>query len=108
VSLAQHLEDAAKEGEYEVRWTLVVDHPEKRDESYPKVKPGTRLGQSKSYPTQKQAVAYAKELVAGDFDFASEYPTNVTVIQRFQGRSPRTVMKPVSRERTADGTVVVR
>lgn len=105
MSIAKELEEATAEGEFEVRWTLVIDHPEKRSGGFKEVKPGTRTGQSKTFTSQKMAVSYAKGLVSGEEDFGSEYPTRVSVIQLYQGKSPRRIMKPVERERGADGNV---
>lgn len=104
MSISKQLEEAASEGQFEVRWALVVDRPEKRDASFKPMKAG-RVGQSKSFTNQKMALSYAKGLVAGEEDFESEYPTNITVVQLYQGKSPRRVMKPVERERGENGKI---
>ena len=78
---------------YEVRFTLVVDHPEKRDSSFKPVDPGSRFHQTWSYDGQADAARVGDSMLRGEWDFGSEYITSVQVLELRPGRSPRTVRK---------------
>jgi hypothetical protein len=103
VELEEALDSAIKT--FEVRWTVETDHPEKKDSSFRPVKAGTRTPFVQKFDNQKRAIAYAKGLLSGEDDFASEYVANVTVLQTYAGKGPRVVMNRVERERGADGKV---
>ena len=78
---------------YEVRFTIVVDHPEKRDSSYAPVEPGTRSHQVWSYDSQADAARVGDSILRGEWDFGSEYVASLQVLAMRSGRSPRTVRK---------------
>jgi hypothetical protein len=89
---------------YSVRWTVVVDHPEKRNASFRPSEPH-KLHHQKDFETQNAAIAFYDSLVRGEEDFGSEYPTAIRALQIFEFRSPRVVRKLVGRERMGDGSV---
>ena len=84
---------------YRVHYTIIIDHPERRDATYPVVSEGTRLHFNDYYPTQKQAVDRFNWLINGESDFESEYVSKVCVDRMYHNRSPRTVRLPVERNR---------
>lgn len=66
---------------YEVRFTLTVDRPELRDSTFAPVAPGTKSAQTWTYSTATAAAREFAEMVAGRWDFASEYISSVQVVQ---------------------------
>jgi hypothetical protein len=85
---------------YEVRYWLVVDHPELRGPTFPEVDAGTVILNRDSYQNRKDAIQFAKGLVTGGYDFGSEYVRAVEVLQMLEGQSPRYIRRRVNRERT--------
>lgn len=76
---------------YTVEFTIIVDHPEKRCETLPKVFAGTFINTSSSHPNQGAAVKMYREIVQGEWDFGSEYVSRVRVIAKTATASPRIV-----------------
>lgn len=86
---------------YRVNFTIIVDHPERRDASFAPVEPNTRIHTSIEFKTQGAAVRYFEGLLAGEDDFGSEYVSKASVDRLYVGRSPRTVRRQVERARPA-------
>lgn len=109
MNLAQELEEAVGEGTYEVAWVTYVDHPEKRDSSYKvRTKSFTDSNSSTNYARFKErarAISYAKALLGGDEDFASEFTRSVSINQYLANGKKRWVMRPVDRQRGEDGKI---
>ena len=89
---------------YTVEMVLVVDRPDLRDASFAPVPAGTRVRQSWRYATQAAAVAEFERVLAGEYDFDSEYVARVWVLRHenhlptnVQWRRPTTVRKDVER-----------
>lgn len=76
---------------YIVEFTIIVDHPEKRCETLPKVFAGTFINTSSSHQNQASAVKAYREIVQGEWDFGSEYVSRVRVIAKTATASPRVV-----------------
>ena len=76
---------------YTVEFTIIVDHPEKRCKTLPKVFAGTFINTSSSYPNQGAAVKMYREIVQGEWDFGSEYVSRVRVVAKTATASPRIV-----------------
>jgi hypothetical protein len=67
---------------YRVTWRTIVDHPEKRDASYPKVSPGHVINSTKDFHKQRSAITLYNELLGGEWDFGSEY-VNTAAVTRY-------------------------
>lgn len=65
---------------YVVLWAVVVDRPELRDRTYPKVRPGVVIPNRKSCATQREALSLREQLLTGEWDFCSEYVRDVEVV----------------------------
>ena len=85
---------------YEVRFTLVVDHPELRGPSFEPVEAGHRSAQVWTCKTWKEAAAYADGMVRGEWDFGSEHVTSVQALACAEGRR---VLRTVRKLRRRDG-----
>ncbi len=84
-------------------FVLVVDRPTLRGPTYPVVAPGVRLAQTHSFATQGAAVRAFEGLLAGDYDYPSEYVAKCEVYKvnaRGYASGGRTVRKLVERART--------
>jgi len=86
---------------YRVSYTIIVDHPERRDSTFAPVAPGTRIHTAEVFASQGAAVRYFDGLLAGEADFSSEYVSKATVDRMYSGRSPRCVRRTVERARPA-------
>lgn len=84
---------------YQVRFTVVVDRPERRGPSYAPVPAGHRIPTTFTFPTQGAAVRYWESILAGGEDYASEYVSKAQVVRTYAGRSPAFVRKEVQRAR---------
>ena len=78
---------------YEVRFVIVVDHPEKRGPSFAPVDSGTRSSQVWGYEGQADAARVGDSMLDGAWDFGSEYVAKVQVLELRVGRSSRQVRK---------------
>ena len=76
---------------YTVEFTIIVDHPDKRCETLPKVFAGTFINTSSSHSNQGAALKAYREIVQGEWDFGSEYVSRVRVIAKTATASPRVV-----------------
>lgn len=85
---------------YVVEWVIIVDHPELRDASYPKVPRFTRIRYVERVATFKGAVSFHESLIAGNYDSESEYVGLAKVTQIDAKGRPRIVRQEVHRERT--------
>lgn len=94
---------------YVVTYATVVDHPEHRDASYPVVRPGHVIAGRSVCDTQRNAVGLFDAMVAGEWDFESEFVRAVSVlrvsIDAYGLERSVVVRKRVERERR-DGVVV--
>jgi len=87
-------------------WTVefytTFDHPEKRNASYPQVKPGSGTMMRREFKTRNAALHFVNEIQSGEWDFASEY---VTMVQAFQQGGPQAhrMMQRESRNATWKG-----
>ena len=113
MSISHQLEEATREAEYIVRWVTYVDHPEKRNETYPvrskKDLKGTPIqAHTSSHSKKASALARAKELLDGGEDFGSEFTSKVEVFQKLANGKTRQIMKTVERERGDDGKIRTR
>lgn len=85
---------------YEVQYCVHVDHPELRDESFSR-RDEHKSASSQRFETQGAAVCFFNEIVAGNWDYGSEYMCWVQVHEVRPGKAPRCVRKRVDRERSA-------
>lgn len=93
-------------GQYIVRIRTTVDAPERRGDSYPKVSPGHHCNWTMTFDKQRGAVALYRDVLAGEYDFGSEFVSLVVVLQMREQRSPRLVRRYRRRERpTPDAPV---
>lgn len=82
-------------GAYRVRFTVTVDRPDKRDASFAPVRPGFATALEERYVRQGAAVRAYDAMLAGEWDFASEYVSRVAVyaeggrVVRRERRRPR-------------------
>jgi hypothetical protein len=76
---------------YTLLHTIVVDHPERRDDSFAPVPAGHRVATHFSYRGQGGAVRDYAAMLAGGYDFSSEYVTRVELIQHMPNGSKRVV-----------------
>lgn len=87
---------------YKVLFVNVVDQPEKRDSTYPKVKAGTAVAFERSSLSYQGAINLYEGMIAGEEDFAGEYIRRVEVIaidvRRPYNSIARQVRKMVQRE----------
>jgi hypothetical protein len=85
---------------FNVRAVTVVDHPELRNDSYAPVKPGHVIVNNAKYTSRRAAVAFFQELLAGEWDFGSEYVRSVEVTEHFPHtfKPARTVRARVERD----------
>jgi hypothetical protein len=71
-------------------WTVefytVFDHPEKRDASYPQVRPGSGTMMRREFKTRNAALRLVNAIKSNEWDFGSEY---VTMVQAFQQGGPQ-------------------
>ncbi len=92
---------------YTVEFTVVVDHPEKRNDTMPKVFAGTHIQQSTNCRTQGNALKLFREIQQGEWDFGSEYVSRVRVIAKTATATPRIVRGWKLRGRLDKTTVTV-
>jgi hypothetical protein len=92
---------------YEVRITTIVDAPERRGPSYRPVAPGTPIHITERFATQRRAVSFYNEIMAGEWDFGSEYVSRIQALKMRPNRSPRVVRRTHCRARTAAGVQTV-
>jgi hypothetical protein len=85
---------------FEVWFTLVVDHPELRGPSYQPVPAGHRVHTVMTCKTHKEAALLADGMIAGEWDFGSEYMTSVQAVARKAGHG---VLRNVRKLRCRDG-----
>lgn len=83
---------------YEVRYTIHLDRPELRGETFPKL-PAGKLHFTWTYESYNAAVGEFNMMVKGEYDFASEYVSKVCVVRTHEGKSPTVVRKTVERKR---------
>lgn len=76
---------------YIVEFTIIVDHPEKRCNTLPRVFAGTFINTSSSHSNQGTALKAYREIIQGEWDFGSEYVSRVRVIAKTATASPRVV-----------------
>jgi hypothetical protein len=93
--LHQNPADNGKLKLYEVDLVIVVDRPDLRDESFThEVAPGHSSFTRWKFSTQREAVSMYEDILAGEYDFASEY---VRWVQVFKidpwGKKTRVVRK---------------
>ena len=84
---------------YEVRFVVVVDRPELRNESFAPVAPNTRVTINRYARTQGEAVRLFESILRGGEDYLSEYVAVVSVVQLRTNRSPRVMRTRVERTR---------
>ena len=85
---------------FEVRFTLVVDHPEKRDSSFKPVKAGSAFHQVWTCKTWAEAARYADAFVRGEWDFGSEYIETVSAVACAEDDR---VLRTIRKRRYRDG-----
>jgi hypothetical protein len=83
---------------YQIRFTLHLDRPELRGDSYPNVPAGKQY-QTWGHKTFNGAVGEFNAILKGCYDYASEYVSKVEVVRLHEGKSPTVVRKPVERKR---------
>lgn len=84
---------------YRITIVTKIDRPELRGTSYTPCAPGTRAVNTLWHSTHGAAVLEFDSIVAGSWDFASEFAETVRLVQIRYGKSPRTVRRTVSRTR---------
>lgn len=70
---------------YEVLICTKVDHPEKRNDTYPKVPPNTYVNARVFCATANRATRLYQEVLEGEWDFESEYAKHVEVVRVTDG-----------------------
>lgn len=85
---------------YEVRFVIVVDHPELRGPTYQPVEAGHRSSQVFTCKSWAEAARYADGMIQGEWDFGSEYVTSVQAVACASGRH---VLRTVRKLRRRDG-----
>lgn len=86
---------------FKVELTIIVDRPELRDTSYPKVPAGQHIPTAWDYKTQKSAVTMFDSICRGEWDFGSEFVSKVRVLAFRDNSSPRVVRQWRLRSRAA-------
>lgn len=82
-----------------VRWTITVDRPERRNETYPAVKPGHKIHEETFFEKCGAAERRFRELLVGEDDFSSEYVSSAQVDRVYMYRSPKTYRRRIERTR---------
>lgn len=91
---------------YIVRHVVKVDRPELRDASFASRAPSSTASRVQ-VEDRKKADAIARDLLSGEYDFASEFVSSVEVWQTLRGGKTRQVLPVVHRERAESGKIVV-
>lgn len=86
-----------------VVWTTTIDHPERRNDTYPKVDPGTKVQYTRFTENCKSAAALYKDLIDGQYDTSSDFTSSARVdrVWSDEGRRPGTVKPWATRARLA-------
>ncbi len=84
---------------YRVFYTVVVDHPEKRDRSYHPVPAGTVINSDAFFEKPAHAVAYYDAIVAGREDFGSEFMSSASVKRLLVGGKTEEYHPEIKRSR---------
>lgn len=94
---------------YQLVFALVIDHPELRSPSMDKsIPPGKVQWTRWNYSSQKAAVSDYEGMLAGEFDFASEFIRSVEVIKMNpEGGIDRVVRRKKERRERGDDFLVI-
>jgi hypothetical protein len=91
---------------YEVRIVTKIDHPERRDSTFPQVQPGTCIPSRMVCSSHAAALSNLEAILRGDYDFASEYVKSVQVVA-VDGLHPlRVVRRRIDRTRRTKPAVI--